>query len=91
MKKKAFLNLNGFSEEFFLNEDHDLVGRAYKAGFGVKMLTDTGIRFSFRRMQKEGKMKFIKEIIASRFHYMSNKNPSEKIYAYEMGGKHYDK
>jgi glycosyltransferase involved in cell wall biosynthesis len=58
-KKKAFEEVGGFSEEVVLGEDFDLARRMYEQGYKYALLKKPGIKFSVRRLNKEGRRHFI--------------------------------
>lgn len=87
--KHFFKQLGGFDEKLFMCEDHDLVQRAWRWGVRVKFLPNIKVRFSLRRLKKEGHLKlFYKYLIASA-HYLFVGKVKNKIFDYDMGGQIY--
>ena|SRR3989339_750403 len=69
VKKSAFDAVGGFQEEVKLAEDFDLVGRMFKAGYKYALLKDPKIKFSVRRLEKEGRVQFVWKNIRAAFDY----------------------
>lgn len=57
--RKAFETVKGFDEKVNMGEDFDFTKRAFKAGFKYVLLHNPKILFSVRRLDKEGRPKFI--------------------------------
>ena len=68
-KKSSFDAVGGFQEEVKLAEDFDLVGRMFKAGYKYALLKDPKIKFSVRRLEKEGRVQFVWKNIRAAFDY----------------------
>ncbi len=69
VKKESFNSVGGFHEEINLAEDFDLVRRMFKKGFKYALLKDPAIKFSVRRMEKEGRVQFVWKNIRAGFDY----------------------
>ncbi|HAI62918.1 MAG: Glycosyl transferase family 2 [candidate division WWE3 bacterium GW2011_GWF2_41_45] len=67
--KSSFNAVGGFQEEVKLAEDFDLVGRMFKAGYKYALLKDPKIKFSVRRLEKEGRVQFVWKNIRAAFDY----------------------
>lgn len=91
IKKNIFNLINGFDEELFITEDHDLIQKAYNWGIRAKCLNQIKVKFSLRRMQKEGQLTVLYKYIAATAHMLINGKVKDKIFDYEMGGGRYDK
>jgi glycosyltransferase involved in cell wall biosynthesis len=87
--KKLFTILNGFNEKLYMSEDHDLVQRARKLGIKAKILKDTKVAFSMRRVRKEGQIPFLYKNFMALLFMLTNGKLSNKYFAYEMGGGKY--
>jgi glycosyltransferase involved in cell wall biosynthesis len=87
--KKLFSTLNGFKEDLFICEDHNLIQRARKLGIKAKILKDVRVSFSLRRVKKEGQASVLYKYLLSSIHMLINGEITDKIYAYEMGGDKY--
>lgn len=59
IKKDVFDKLNGFDENSYVAEDHDLFARAHKAKFKYHLLKTPSIKTSVRRLDKQGRIKYI--------------------------------
>lgn len=83
--KKVFHSLHGFDPKIKLGEDFDLIKRATLKKFKYRLFRNPRIRFSVRRLDKEGRFRFFKKIIRSGINYhlrMPEKNNQIK---YEFG------
>ncbi|MDO8497757.1 MAG: glycosyltransferase [bacterium] len=85
-----FLTIGGFKEKLFLAEDHDLIYEAYKWGIRAKFLKDLQIKFSFRRIKREGKLKFFYKYFLATAHFLFKGEVKKKLFEYEMGGQLYN-
>jgi glycosyltransferase involved in cell wall biosynthesis len=86
IEKNLFLFLDGFDEKLFLAEDHNLIQKAKKAGVGAKIFPDITVKFSLRRMHREGRLKFLYKNILAIFHILFKGDIKKKIFEYPMGG-----
>lgn len=59
IKKHAFNTIGGFNEKAYIAEDHDLFARAHKAGFKYHLLKNPVIKTSVRRLEKQGRLRYI--------------------------------
>ncbi|RJR26916.1 glycosyltransferase [candidate division WWE3 bacterium] len=59
VKRKAFREVGGFDEKIVLAEDHDLIVRMHKKGYKYKLLKRPDIKTSIRRLEKQGRLKYI--------------------------------
>jgi glycosyltransferase involved in cell wall biosynthesis len=87
--KKLFSTLNGFKENLFVCEDHNLIQRAKKLGIKAKVLKDVRVSFSLRRVKKEGQAAVLYKYLLSSIYMLINGEITDKIYSYEMGGDKY--
>ncbi len=69
VKKDSFNAVGGFKEHVKLAEDYDLVRRMHAEGYKFALLKDPKIKFSVRRLEKEGRMQFIWKQIRAGFYY----------------------
>ncbi len=91
INRYIFNFLEGFDEKLFMAEDHDLIKRAYKAEIGYKIAKNVKVRFSLRRMRKEGDLiLFYKYAIVIINYLLLNKEIKNKIFDYKMGGERYN-
>jgi len=87
--KKLFSNLNGFKENLYISEDHNLVQRARKLGVRTKILKDVKVVFSLRRVRKEGQVIVLYKYLLALVYMLVNGEITSKIFMYEMGGGRY--
>lgn len=87
--KKLFLELNGFKENLYISEDHNLVQRARKLGVKAKILKDIEVVFSLRRIKKESQMMVLYKYLLALVYMLVNGEITSKIFMYEMGGGRY--
>ena len=84
--KKLFSELNGFRENLYMSEDHNLVQRARKLGVRAKILKDVKVVFSLRRVKKEGQVVVLYKYLLALVYMLTNGEMTSKIFLYEMGG-----
>lgn len=87
--KKLFRQLNGFKENLYISEDHNLVQRARKLGVKAKILKDIKVVFSLRRVEKEGQVIVLYKYLLALVYMLVNGDITSKIFMYEMGGGRY--
>lgn len=87
--KKLFLELDGFKENLYISEDHNLVQRARKLGVKAKILKDIKVVFSLRRVKKEGQVMVLYKYLLALVYMLVNGEITSKIFMYEMGGGRY--
>ncbi len=85
-ERSFFLLLGGFNDKLFINEDYDIVKRAYKWGVKSKFVNNIKIKYSLRRMRREGRLKYFYKSVFSTVHDYMNDGVKKKIFEYEMGG-----
>lgn len=89
ISKKLFMDLNGFKENLYMSEDHNLIQRARKLGVKAKILKDIEVAFSLRRVEKEGQTIFLYKNFMALVFLLINGKINNKIFRYEMGGDKY--
>lgn len=87
--KKLFLELDGFKENLYISEDHNLVQRARKLGVKAKILKDIKVVFSLRRVKKEGQVMVLYKYLLALVYMLVNGEITSRIFMYEMGGGRY--
>lgn len=88
--REFFLLLGGFDEKLFLSEDHEIVQRAKNRGITAKFLKDAIIKFSLRRLKKEGRLDVFRKYLIASFYNIRASKIDKKIFEYPMGGGYYD-
>lgn len=89
IEKNLFQQLDGFDEKLYLAEDHDLIHKTSQWGVKAKFLPQIKIKFSLRRMKKEGELKVFYKFLLSTIHLLFKGKIKEKIFDYKMGGGEY--
>lgn len=87
--RKIFFEVNGFKENLYMSEDHNLVQRIRKIGIKAKILKDIKIVFSFRRIEREGQVRVLYKYLLALVYMLVNGEMTSKIFMYEMGGGRY--
>ena len=87
--KKLFRELNGFKENLYISEDHNLIQRARGLGVKAKILKDVKVVFSLRRVKKEGQVIVLYKYLLALVYMLVNGEITSKIFMYEMGGGRY--
>lgn len=88
-QRDFFYFMGGFNDKLFLAEDHEIIQRARKLGVIAKVLKNVKIKFSFRRMEREGRLDLFVKYLIALIHGLSKGKIEEKIFDYEMGGSNY--
>ena len=89
VERKLFDQLGGYNEKVFIGEDHLILKSAQKWGVKAKFIPTVKIKFSFRRIKKEGKLKSSYKLVKGIYYNIFKGDIKEKIFEYEMGGHHY--
>lgn len=89
VEKNFFQLIEGFPEDVFMSEDHQLIMKAHDWKVRAVFLPKIKIKFSLRRMKREGKLKMFIKVIYSFIHLILNGKVDKKIFEYEMGGHLY--
>ncbi|MCX7881191.1 MAG: glycosyltransferase [Patescibacteria group bacterium] len=90
IEKNFFHILGGFNENLFISEDHNLVWKAYQWGVRAKFLKDVKVKFSLRRLRKEGSLKLFYKYLLAAGHYIFKGDVKDKIFDYQMGGQFFE-
>ncbi len=88
-ERNFFYNVGGFDESLVYAEDHNIIQKAQQWGVRAKFLRSIRIKFSLRRMRKEGRLKLLYKYILSTAYVLFKGKIKKKIYEYEMGGQFY--
>lgn len=91
VERNFFNRMGGFDEKLFLAEDHNLVQRAQLWGIRAKFLNNLRLKFSLRRVKKEGKIDSSYKFLKATAHILLKGDIKEKIFDYQMGGAEYKK
>lgn len=91
VERHFFLRMGGFDEKLFVAEDHSLIQTAQKWGVKARFLRNLKLKFSLRRMRREGAFILFYKYLVSTAHVLFKGNIYEEIYAYPMGGSLYGK
>ncbi len=89
VERNFFQRIGGFDEKLFLSEDHNLIQRAQTWGVRAKFLHSLKLKFSMRRMRREGAVKLFYQYLLATAHVIIKGDIKEKIFNYEMGGHLY--
>jgi len=89
IEKHLFHLIEGFSENVFMSEDHQLVQNARSYGVKARFMDRIMVKPSLRRMKKEGQLKVFYKYLIVTIHFFLNGRVDKKIIEYEMGGEPY--
>lgn len=89
LDKDVFERIGGFKEKLFIAEDHEIVLRARKFKYSIKVLKNVNIAYSLRRIEREGRWTLFRKYLVSTLHLMTKGEIEKKIYDYEMGGSYH--
>jgi len=56
IERKLFNRIGGYNEKVFIGEDHLILQKAQRWGVKAKFIPNIKIKFSFRRIRREGKL-----------------------------------
>ncbi|KKQ23685.1 MAG: Glycosyl transferase family 2 [Candidatus Roizmanbacteria bacterium GW2011_GWC2_37_13] len=91
VEKNFFNRIGRFDEKLFLAEDHNLIQRAQLWGVRAKFLNHLKIKFSLRRMKKEGKLEAFYKYLVATAYILIKGDIKKEIFDYQMGGAEYKK
>ncbi len=87
VKRKPFREVGGFDEKIVLAEDHDLIDRMHKKGFKYHLLKRPDIKTSVRRLEKQGRIKYIWDLSRSAIYiHLVGTIQDYNIFKYAMEG-----
>ena len=86
-EKYFFESVGGFNEKLYIAEDHNIIQKAYAWGVRPKFLPRIKVKFSLRRMRREGQLAYLYKYLLSTAHVLLKGDIKKKIYEYEMGGE----
>jgi glycosyltransferase involved in cell wall biosynthesis len=84
--KNLFNKIGGFDATLFLSEDHNLVQKAQLWGVKAKFLHNLELKFSMRRMRREGRLTLFYKYLYSTIHVLVKGDVKNKLFPYQMGG-----
>ncbi len=85
-----FNRCGGFGENLFMAEDHHIIQTAYQWGVRPKISSKIKVKFSLRRMKKEGQIKVFYKYSRALIHVIFKGAIKKKLFEYEMGGQIYN-
>ncbi len=86
-----FKTTGGFDETLYISEDMHIIQKANSWGVRAKFMPRIKIKFSFRRVKKEGKLQSIYKLFMGTYFVLFKGGVKNKIFEYEMGGLRYNK
>ena len=89
-ERNFFNHIGGFDEKLFISEDHNIIQRAKKCGVKTIFLSNIKRVDSFRRMNKEGKLRYLYKVSIGVLHTLFKGDIKKRIFDYEMGGHLYN-
>ncbi len=89
-ERHFFYHIGGFDENLFISEDHNIIQRSRKYGVKAVFLSNIKRIDSFRRINKEGKLKSLYKVSVGVLHTLFKGDIRKKIFDYEMGGHLYN-
>lgn len=88
-EKNLFTRIGGFDEKIFLAEDHSIVQKALKWSVRANFMPKVKVKFSLRRMKKEGQLVLFYKLVISSAHLIIRGDIKNKIFDYRMGGAYH--
>lgn len=89
IEKHFFEHLGGYNEKLFMAEDHAIVQYARNAGVKARFVKNIKVRFSLRRIEKDGWFTMAYRYAISLLHTVFKGDIKEELFEYEMGGARY--
>lgn len=86
VSKKVFDTLKGFDERVIMAEDHEFIQRAWKKGYRGKYFYSPLHAVSFRRFDREGRIKVVLKWTESTIHVIFKGPIYKPLFDYPMGG-----
>lgn len=90
VEKNFFHLIGGFDEKLFLSEDHNLIQNAQRWGVRARFLDNLKLKFSMRRLRKEGRLTLFYKYLWATAHVFFKGDINKKLFNYQMGGAIYN-
>jgi len=87
VERNFFGKLGGFDEKLFIAEDHNLIQKAQRWGVKTKFIHKVVVKFSLRRMRREGQLTILYKYLVATIHVLVAGGVKNKIFTYQMGGQ----
>ena len=79
LERHFFYRLGGFNEELYISEDHNIIQKAYDWGVRPKFLRDIKVKFSLRRMRREGQFTYFYKYLVATGNVLIKRDIKKKI------------
>lgn len=89
IRKEVFNKIGGFNEKATISEDHDLSMRIQKAGVKIQIISKKLLKWSFRRIKKDGYLPILFKYGIATFHSLVLGEVTNKKLGYQMGGQYF--
>lgn len=89
IERHFFSTIGGFQTGLFMAEDHHIIQKAYAWGVRPKLVHNLKVRFSLRRMKREGRLQVLYKYFIVSAHFLLKGMVKERLFEYEMGGHLY--
>lgn len=87
--KEVFDKIGGFNEKTTISEDHDLSMRIQEAGVKINIIQKKLLKWSFRRIKKDGYIPILFKYGIATFHSLVLGEITDKKLGYKMGGQYF--
>jgi len=92
-ERNYFNFIGGFDEKIIdkagIGEDHEIMLKSRKAGVIARCDRSIEVQFSMRRLQKEGRMAFVRKYITSGLEIARKGRLDKPLFEYKMGGHYF--
>jgi hypothetical protein len=88
-ERNFFQMIGGFDETIYLAEDHAIIQKSQDWGVKAKCIPSIKIKFSLRRMKREGSLNLMYKYALATAHLYIKGDIKNNIFEYQMGGKEY--
>jgi glycosyltransferase involved in cell wall biosynthesis len=89
VEKKLFFKVGKFDEGVTMSEDHELSIRVFKQGVSLKIVPERLLKWSFRRLKKDGRLPIIFKYSLAALNVMILGKVTHKYFSYQMGGHYF--
>ncbi len=90
IKKEVFNKAGKFDLNATFSEDHDLSIRIYNEGYKISILKKRLLKWSFRRLKKNGRLPVIYKYSLATIYMLVSDNITDKSFSYPMGGSYFN-
>lgn len=91
VRREVFFKAGEFDVKTTFSEDHELSIRIAKQGVPLTIIPQRLLKWSFRRIKKDGRLPIIMKYTLATFYMLFVGKITDKNFSYPMGGEYFDK